>query len=204
MQTDADRAIPLLMGKWSIPLILGAVALTVMVLGDGTAEMLRYQREAILQGAFWRLFSGHLVHLGWWHLLLNLAGLWLIWAVAGDSLTVAGWWLLFFFCALFTALGLLLFNPELLWYVGLSGILHGLLLAGLLAPLLAGRRDVLVLLVALIMKLGWEQLYGPMPGSEATVGGAVVVDAHLYGAIAGGVGTALMFGVPRWRRRFLP
>ncbi len=186
-----------------MPLILCAVALTVMVLGDDVAELLRYQRQSILDGAFWRLFSGHLVHLGWTHLWLNLAGLWLIWAIAGDTLSASGWWLLFLFCALFTSVGLLLFNPELQWYVGLSGILHGLLLAGLIVRLMGDRRDVLPVLIVLGVKLAWEQLYGPMPGSEASIGYTVVVDAHLYGAIGGAAGVALLLGVAGWRRQFV-
>lgn len=204
MQTNVDRDKRQPRRSWSIPLLLSAVAIVVMLLADSGAETLRYQREAIMDGGVWRLLSGHLVHLGWMHLWLNLAGLWLIWLLTGDALTVAGWWLLLLWCAFFTALGLLLLNPELQWYVGLSGILHGLLLAGLLVRLSVGQRDALVVLVALVGKLVWEQFYGPMPGSEASVGGTVVVDAHLYGAVAGAAGVAWLLGVPDWRRRFVP
>ena len=34
-------------------------------------------------------------------------------------------------------------------------------------------------------KLVWEQLVGPLPFSESTSGGPVLVDAHLYGTIGG-------------------
>ena len=34
-------------------------------------------------------------------------------------------------------------------------------------------------------KLSWEQFDGALPGSESVAGGLVVVDAHLYGALAG-------------------
>jgi len=37
----------------------------------------------------------------------------------------------------------------------------------------------------LLAKLAYEQLYGALPGSAATAGGPVIVDAHLYGSIAG-------------------
>ncbi len=204
MQTYVDGGKRQLLRHWGIPLLLSAVAIVLMLLADSGAETLRYQREAILDGGVWRLLSGHLIHLGWMHLWLNLAGLWLVWFLTGDSLTVSGWWSLLLWCALFIALGLLLLNPELQWYVGLSGILHGLLLAGLLVRLSFGQRDALVVLVVLVGKLVWEQFFGPMPGSEASVGGTVVVDAHLYGAIAGAAGVALLLGVPDWRRRFVP
>lgn len=187
---------------WGIPLGLAASALLVMLLGEAGEALLRYQRSEILIGEVWRLLSGHLVHLGWSHLLMNLLALALVWALFGDTLTLAGWLLLLLFCALFDGLGLLLLNPGVEWYVGLSGVLHGLFLAGALAGLASGRRDAALLLIALVAKLAWEQLAGPLPGSEATAGGPVVVDAHLYGAIAGGVTAALMLG-GGWRRRFL-
>lgn len=204
MQTDDERKSALLLRYWFIPLVLAVLALAIMLAGEVLAESLRYQRESILGGGFWRLLSGHLVHLGWAHLWLNLAGLGLIWLLAGDAFTDTGWWLLIVFCALFIGFGLLLLNPQLQWYVGLSGILHGLLVAGLLAQLsTAGGGSVLLLLIVLALKLAWEQLFGSLPGSESGIGGNVVVDAHLYGAIGGAVGAALLLRLPGWRRRFV-
>lgn len=203
MQSLDGRVVSALPRHWGIPLALAAVAFVVMALGNDAAEMLRYQREAILDGGFWRMLSGHLVHLGWAHLWLNLTGLGLIWVLTGDAYTGTGWGLQLISCALITAMGMLLLNPELEWYVGLSGVLHGLLLAGLLGRLISGHRDASLLLAVLVLKLAWEQLYGPLPGSEASVGDTVVVDAHLYGAIGGGVCASLLLGVPRWRERFL-
>lgn len=187
---------------WGIPFVLGALALLITILGEGAAEVLRFQRSAILDGEFWRLLTGHMVHLGWSHLLMNLMGGALIWALVGGSLITNAWLLLLFCCGLFDSLGLLLLNPEVHWYVGFSGVLHGLFIAGSLAGVLVGRRDNLLLLIAVIAKLVWEQVAGPLPGSEAAAGGPVVVDAHLYGAIAGGITILLMFWVPEWRRRY--
>ena len=81
-----------------------------------------------------------------------------------------------------------MFNPELEWYVGLSGVLHGLLVAGIMANLAVGHRLEIVLLLAVCGKIAWEQLYGPLPGSTEFAGGAVVVDAHFYGLLGGLVG----------------
>jgi hypothetical protein len=44
-----------------------------------------------------------------------------------------------------------------------------------------------VLCVALIAKLAYETVVGPLPGSEQSSGGTVIVAAHLYGAIAGAI-----------------
>ena len=87
-------------------------------------------------------------------------------------------------------LGLWFLEPQLFWYVGLSGLLHGLLVAGIAGSLSARRIDVLVLGIAVLGKLTYEQLVGPLPGSEESTGGTVIVAAHLYGAIGGAIGAA--------------
>ena len=44
-----------------------------------------------------------------------------------------------------------------------------------------------ILGAALIAKLVYEALVGPLPGSAESSGGAVIVAAHVYGAIAGAI-----------------
>src|SRR4030095_8383905 len=92
--------------------------------------------------------------------------------------------------------GFLLFNPELDWYVGLSGVRHGVMAGGTLAHLRRREPDAWILVVFLIGKLAYEQLIGVMPYSMKSAGGPVVVDAHLYGAIG-----ALIVAVPLALRR---
>ena len=46
-------------------------------------------------------------------------------------------------------------------------------------------REAIILAAFVIAKIAWEQFAGPMPGSEATTGGKVIVEAHLYGAFGG-------------------
>ena len=91
------------------------------------------------------------------------------------------------FCALFIGLMLYALNPHLHYYVGLSGVLHGLFVVGAWGERQHFRVSAYVLLALVFAKLVWEQLYGAMPGSESMIGGQVLVDAHLYGAIAGGL-----------------
>lgn len=177
---------PSVLSGWAIPAVLAVLAVAAQA--AGLAGELRYERAAIESGESWRLLSAHVVHLGWPHLLMNLAGLALVWLLVGAAfgrrqwcvvlaLTVTGidiafWWL----------------SPELGWYVGLSGLLHGLLVAGAIALVVQGsdrRVESLVLLALVAAKLAWEQVAGPVPGSAGVAGGAVVVDSHLYGAVAG-------------------
>jgi rhomboid family GlyGly-CTERM serine protease len=80
---------------------------------------------------------------------------------------------------------LLWLNPGLIWYVGLSGVLHALFVAGLLGDIREHAALGWLVLLGFAGKIIFEQMYGPLPGSERSAGGPVVVDAHLYGAIAG-------------------
>jgi rhomboid family GlyGly-CTERM serine protease len=175
-----------------LPLAVALLALGVWLAGDVVASALRYQRAEVLDGELWRLLSAHFVHLGAAHLALNLAGLALVWWLVGRSAGPRSWSIVLAATALSTTLGLLAFAPELAWYVGLSGMLHGMLVAG---ALLGPRRDLLIVGVVAI-KIGWEQWMGPSADTTALIGGAVIVDAHLYGAIGGAIaGLAL-----RWQR----
>ncbi len=92
-------------------------------------------------------------------------------------------------------LGLWFGSPQLEWYVGLSGLLHGMLAAGIVAGFAERNVEALILAVVVTGKLAWEQFAGPLPGSEATSGGAVIVDAHLYGVIGGALAAAALIRV---------
>lgn len=157
----------------------------VALIGSDASQWLRYDRNAILAGQLWRVITGHFTHLGWSHLAMNLAGLALIWAIFGSHISWRRWLMILLVGAAGTSMGLLLLNPQLRWYVGLSGVLHTLFIAGCLAELKNHRWDSWILLSLVIAKLLYEQVWGPVPGSESTAGGNVVVDAHLYGAVFG-------------------
>lgn len=164
-----------------------------LFVGDPVQEALRYSREDILQGEWWRLVSGHLLHLNVQHGLMNLGALLLTILIVGNQLTYRQWWLSGLFLCLFISLGLCFVSPEVVWYVGLSGVLHGLLALGLL--LSASRRDWLhaLVLLGLLIKVVHEQ----MPGFDVNhlqnvIDGAVVVEAHAWG-FAGGILLALLF-----------
>nr|AQQ74500.1 hypothetical protein [uncultured bacterium] len=173
-----------------VAISLAVLALSSAIGGFDALLWLRYERSAILRGEVWRLFTGHLVHLGWAHLALNLAGLGLIWLLFGRYYGVVQWIVIVVASAFGISLGFLYFHPELLWYVGLSGVLHGMFVAGAIGGILAGYRAEWLLLALLVLKLFWEQHMGPMAETERMIGGLVVVDAHLYGAIVG-LGSAL-------------
>lgn len=165
--------------------------------GEPVRDALRYDRAAIAGGAWWRLFTGNFVHLGWSHLAEDMAGYILLWLLFEDALPAWRCPALIAVGALGVGLGLLAGAPDLIWYVGISGALNTVWMAGAMRLMRRGEGIGWLLGLFLLAKLVYEQCLGPLPFSEATTGGAVVVDAHLYGAFTG----ALVGGISLLRRR---
>lgn len=169
--------------------------------GEAAREWGRFEREALQAGELWRLVTAHLVHLGWGHLWLNVLALGLM-GLLFDRLVSPWEWLSgSILSAAGIDVGLYLMHVELGWYVGLSGVLHGLMVLG--AAALARARSPIgyVLIIGVLGKLLWEQWQGPLPFSEPTSGGPVLVDAHLYGALGGLAALAITALRRRFRRR---
>ncbi len=179
---NGDRA-------YGIALVLALLLLLLPELDAQAArQMLAFDRSELGQGEWWRLLSAHFVHLDLEHAVLNGLGLVLMWALFARDYP-PGWWLVIYLgSALCVSAGLWFLNPELEWYVGASGALHGVMAAGTLAHLRRGDLDGWILAIFIVLKLAYEQFSGALPfaGSADTV-----VDAHLYGAI-GGLGLALI------------
>jgi rhomboid family GlyGly-CTERM serine protease len=182
---DEGLGVTAALRPWLGPASIAGLCLLLSVLGDSGRSVFRYERSALLAGELWRLLSAHLVHLSFGHVVLNLAALAVMAALLDGVLETAEWFWLGLVAALAIDAGLFLFSPEVQWYVGLSGVLHGWLAAGALRLAFAGSGLGPVLLVGIAAKIAWEQWAGPLPFSESSSGGPVVVDAHLYGALGG-------------------
>lgn len=170
---------------WFLPALLLLAAVLIAAFGEPARVLLRYERYAVADYELWRLLTGHLVHLGWTHLGMNAAGLLLVWVLFGRYLSAAAWLGVIAATMVGIDAGFLLLRPDLVWYVGLSGVLHGMLAAGAAVGYREHRLESTVLALLLAAKLGWEQVGGAVPGSASVAGGPVVVDAHLYGTVAG-------------------
>lgn len=125
------------------------------------------------------------MHLGWSHLAMNMVGLLLITWIFALPDRPWRWFSVVLVCALLTGAGLFFFSPGLVRYVGLSGLLHGLVVLGALQWVASGDKSGVWVLLVVGVKLGWEQTIGPLPLTRDLTGGPVAVDAHLWGAVAG-------------------
>jgi rhomboid family GlyGly-CTERM serine protease len=167
---------------WVVVALL-AVCLLLAAGGDELRAVGRYDRNALQNGEYWRLLSGHLVHLGFGHLWPNIAALAIIALLFDDVFGNADWLRNGLAAAAAIDVGLYVLDPNVVWYVGLSGVLHGCVAAGALALLKRGQMLGAVLAVGLGGKLLFEQMVGPVPFTAESVGGPVLVAAHLYGSV---------------------
>jgi len=152
------------------------------ILGEGAREALSFNRAAIGEGQWWRLITAHFVHLDPEHAVLNGLGVVLMWALFARDFSAGRWAAIYSCAALTVSAGLWFLNPELAWYVGASGALHGVMAAGTLAHVRRRDLDGWILAAFITGKLAYEQFAGSMPFA----GGAnTIVDAHLYGALGG-------------------
>ena len=170
-----------------------AVVLALQFSGTGAGHLLRYDRAAIAGGEWWRLLTAHLVHLNFRHAALDLGGLALLWMLFARDFSPGAWAAVILVTAAAIDLGLWLRDPGVRWYLGISGVLHGLLAAAAFVRL--RRRDLEGWLLAglLLAKLAYEQLHGALPFAGDM---PVIVDAHLYGAL-GGLAAAIVLALSR-------
>lgn len=142
-------------------------------------DALVLDRDAVLGGGqLWRLWTGHWVHLDLQHAAINLLAMAALALIAARMrqwrpLLRTTLWMMPLIAA-----GLLLAVPDLQWYAGLSGLLHGCAAWLLLRH---GGRVAVVGAVVLATKLAWQQL-APAAADAAF---PVIHAAHLIGALVG-------------------
>ncbi len=169
---------------WLPPLAL-IVFIGVLALGgESLRDTLRYERAAIAAGEWWRLLSGNYVHLSPWHAFLNGLGVLVLVLLCPEALDWKIWLRRLLFLSLGMTLGLYFLVPDAHAYVGLSGVIHGLFVLGLMPQVL--KKDLIALgcLLYLLGKIGYELFAGAPVSDEAALGGKVLVESHLYGTLS--------------------
>ena len=156
--------------RWALPGFIIIVASLLALCGDWGRELLRFDRDAIAGGEIWRLASGHFVHLGLSHWILNGAGLLLVWFLVGEFLRTGQWLVVTLISILGMDIGFWFLQPQLQWYVGLSGLLHGFLFAGIVAGYRKRRHEQLSRkardLAERAMNSGRDMMTEPLPADE--------------------------------------
>lgn len=162
-------------------MVLSLLLLGLQLLGP---ENLRYDAASLQAGELWRWISGHLVHANPRHLLLNLVGLWLCQALTGVPWKLWQWLWRILLLAAAISLGFWLFDPQIHWYVGFSGVLFGLYLLAALDRFWQQPLVSVLLIGMLVVKILMEQFASVKIDGSGWIGVPVLVDAHLYGFVA--------------------
>jgi rhomboid family GlyGly-CTERM serine protease len=176
-----------------------ALILSCTLVGDELTLLLRFERKAILEGELYRLFSAHIVHLNWAHSLLNITAAVIGWFLLKDSMSTQQWILSIVICGLIISI-LLFCIPDLQWYVGFSGIVHGLMLQGLVLEQHIRFVKKALLICALFLKVFYEYWQGSSSAEIELINANVVVEAHLFGLLAGLVMIIYIKAMPLYRR----
>lgn len=184
--------------QYGVWVCVGVLTLVALAAGDSFTEYLRFDREAIATGQWWRIFTSHLTHLSLNHLLLNVAALALAAYVASPDTPVRVQLVQWCWLFLVTGGGLWLFAPDLHYYVGLSGALHGAMIIAIAPSPYYSLRVRLIVIAVITVKVIWEQtgFYDDM-ANAGMIGGRTEARAHLFGAIAGLVWVGI---AGLWRR----
>lgn len=150
-----------------------------------SSEWLAYYHTGIGQFEFWRLITATFCHTNFNHLIMNLIGLIVTLGLFLDTFKKLIITPLIIFNSIFISLMLFLFEPDVIWYVGFSGVLHGLFSYGVASDIDQKDKWGYLLGFGLFFKVAYEQLFGAQQSTIALIDAPVLINAHLYGVIAG-------------------
>ena len=171
--------------NYRVYIALALLCLLLALTPDSWHLVLRYSRSGLEQGEYWRLVTGHLLHSNSWHLLMNLGGLLLVALLHGryfSSTVLVCQWLI---AALLISLALYFGSAQIYAYVGLSGLLHAMLMLGAVKDIQLKQRGGYLLFTGLLLKVTYEQWQGPDSDLASLIAANVAIDAHLYGVVSG-------------------
>lgn len=161
------------------------MSITLIICQAFQSELI-FQRQLIMEGEIWRIMTGNWVHTNTPHLIMNIVGLWLLWMLFNETLKPHMFYLSLFITNLSIGLALLILNPELFWYAGLSGSLYGLYIIG--ASIALMHKDYIgsiPLFIIIPTKLVMDLTQNDLTGfSEQLINAPVSTEAHIYGVIS--------------------
>ena len=171
--------------------LIAGLIIIFALLPDLSFPLLSLERTKVAEGQIWRLLTSNFVHFGWAHTLMNFAAFLLCAYALLNQLSIRQYLILIIFCCASVGIGVYSFNPEYETYAGLSGAIHGFIVAGLIL----NKRHHYLFNATFVALLFAKIFYEQQPGYKATelqnlLPVPVAYDAHFYGALAG-----LLFGL---------
>lgn len=167
-----------------LPLLLVLWILLNQAAGEKAFELFHVQVKPDDWSYLYRILSGHFVHLNWRHAIINCIALIGIWILSDNVFSDLEWLVSVAVSGIIVSVLLTAFS-SIRWYAGFSGILHAIFVLIVLVDKNITRRATITILVVLCLKLSYEALFAENTVSESIIGINVVVEAHVFGVIAG-------------------
>jgi len=157
--------------------------------------------DRVVAGEWWRVFTHPLVHVSWYHLLLDGAAFLMLyaelrhWSTRGRLMAVSA------SAAGSLASALLSPNVFSIGFCGLSGVAHGLMAVSALEMIRGldrwDRRVGWCALLAVVLKAGWEAARGHAALSFLHFGmmGVPITTCHAGGVVGGLIGYCLIHAI---------
>lgn len=164
-------------------LVLGVVLIIIIAQLPVLHDILAWDRTAILSGQWWRIITGNLTHSNYMHMIMNLAGL--IVLVFLHHSYYKGAHVLFMIWVMMLAIGIVMFFTPFSWYVGLSGVLYGLLVWGAIKDIQCKVPLGWLLLIAVFGKLIFDTYYQDNALTVRIIEVSLAYQAHWTGALVG-------------------
>lgn len=151
------------------------------------SALLELNREGVLSGQIWRIWSGHFVHTNIQHLLLNGMAAVCIYFLFFTSIKIREIIIVSLLGSALISFALLIAYPQIDWYNGLSGLLHALVTYYSIRLAWNGNRVfwvgvgvvwLKVLVEFISVDLGYQSWVGQM---------LIITEAHLVAAWVGTV-----------------
>lgn len=165
------------------PIMLISVMFVLELTKPTSEQVFGFFPEYIANGEYWRAVTGQLLHINFNHLLLNVSGLALIWALHGEYYNVKHYCVTLLMAL--TAIGVALTFVTQVHYAGLSGVLHSMLVYGALIDIYKAKRTGWVILIGMFIKVGYEITFGASATTAELISANVATEAHLAGAVVG-------------------
>lgn len=159
---------------------------------QGYLDVLEFDRQLILSGEIWRIWTGHLVHTNTSHFSLNVVAAIIIYFTFLTEIKLGSLLLCSLIFAALISTALLVLYPNLAWYNGMSGLLHAL--AAYFSVCLARDKDK-------VLWIGFAIVWGKVlfDATNANSGHvnliddmAVITEAHFIGALMGTAVAAIL------------
>lgn len=150
---------------------------------SGLYTALRLPLEQFPAHKLYTLFTAHIVHINLNHYTHNAFALLIIMLLVAPAFTWRDWLLTCLVSSLTISLLLLFWPANFSNYAGLSGLLHGLFVAGCLGMLRRSKALAVMLMLLLAGKLMAELIFDVRLLYDVNF--SVVSHAHLFGALGG-------------------